>query len=317
VANLYLTVGKINRWWRGWTGGLVLAAAAALLAPDVALSSSTITLNGTTSNGGNLLGSGSLTLNGSGGVLTGDLTPSTGTLSVTVSGGGVLSGSTLGSNLTVSGGTLSGTSGGLTLTPGTSGTVVLGSGTTSGTVSLGGVLYSGIGTLTMTSGTLSGITGGISVVSGSLPLATGTIFANPSDPDGDGLSLALEQILGTNPNLADTFLEGGVSRRASAQASVLLSPDYYQLTFLSAPAGLFQGSTQYVSGSIQVTLPFTDSQTSGYRFVGWYDSNGARVGALGSTQPPVIAVNGPMTFTARYVLEWVDTDLDGLADWLE
>ena len=303
MANLYSTVGKLTRWWRGWTGGVVLAVATALLAPDVALSSSTITLNGTTSDGTNLLGAGSLTLNGSGGGLTGDLTSGAGTLSVTVSGGNLTNTGTviLGSNLTLSGGTLSGTSGVLTLSPGTSGTVVLGSGTTSGTLSLGGVLYSGIGTLSITSGTLSVTSGAISVVTGTQLLANGTLFNDPLDPDGDGLSLSLEQILGTNPNIPDTFLEGGVSRRAWAQASVLLSPDYYQLTFVSSPAGLLQRSTQYVSGSLQVSFPYATSQTNGYRFVGWYDLNGARVSPLGSNQSPVVAVNSGMTFTARYV----------------
>jgi hypothetical protein len=319
VANLYSTVGKLTRWWRGWTGSLVLAAATALLAPDVAVSSSTITLNGGTSSGTIVLGSGSLTLNGSNGVLTGNLTPSTGTLSVTLSGGGVLSGGTLGSNLTVPSGMLSGTSGGVTLTPGTSGTVVLGSGTTSGTLSLGGVLYSGVGTISITSGTLSGISGGISVVPGSLQLVNGVLFNNQadSDVDGDGLNFALEQLLGTNPNLPDSFLEGGVSRRASALTSVLLSPNYYQLTFVSSPDGIFQNSIQYASGSYQVSLPYATPQTNGYRFVGWYDSNGVRVSGRGSNQSSVVAVTGTMTFTARYVPEGVDTDLDGLADWLE
>lgn len=143
-------------------------------------------------------------------------------------------------------------------------------------------------------------------------------YTSTSDPDSDGLSILVEQILGFSPFLLDTIADGGISRRASDLFDANLA-GYYSLQIASNPAGLQAGSLAWGAPSTSVETPnLLNVNVNGYRFVGW-DVNGVRVvDSTGASAGKVsVTLNGNKTATAQFILDTLDNDADGIADWLE
>lgn len=140
-----------------------------------------------------------------------------------------------------------------------------------------------------------------------------------SDSDGDGFSLAAELDRGYSPTTVDTFAQGGLSRRRSAQ---LISPtlgDLYTYRFLSSPSGFVDLQDSVAFGTVVSTPSLLGAVNSGYRFAYWdLDGTiqtdlptGAALGQL------ALVVTTDTTATAQFLLETADSDADGIFDWLE
>ena len=137
------------------------------------------------------------------------------------------------------------------------------------------------------------------------------------DPDVDTFANA-EEIL-RNQSLAakDTLGVGGISRRRGATITTDRTGRLpYRLT--SAPAGIVE-QTELLPPGTQITVPSrAGDQQANYRFV-WYTLNGARVndasGAAAHTF--VFSLDVASTVVANYLDSSADTDVDGIADWLE
>ena len=138
-----------------------------------------------------------------------------------------------------------------------------------------------------------------------------------SDGDADGFSLQFEILVGYHPGLLDVISEGGLSRRSSDTTNILLNPAYYEVTAVSDPAGIVVPVTQYFIGGTLATLPTPITSVINTNFVGWYDANGNRVDTAATKQPASVSVSAASIFTARYVPDTQDSDLDGLLDWFE
>jgi formylglycine-generating enzyme required for sulfatase activity len=139
-----------------------------------------------------------------------------------------------------------------------------------------------------------------------------------SDPDADLISTLFEQVLGFTPYLKDAVVEGGLSRRASLVVDINLSGQF-SLILQSDPPGMQPSSLVWgVPNSVVETPDILNANVNGYRFTGWYvdgqrltDSTGASAGK-GS-----VLLSSNKTATALFVLDTVDTDADGIADWIE
>jgi len=147
---------------------------------------------------------------------------------------------------------------------------------------------------------------------------SGLFQAANSDTDSDGLSLAMEQILGFAPYLTNTVSEGGLAMRFSPISDLNLA-GYRSLRVTSDPLGLQEESVQLgeQGGTLQTPDLFA-SVVNGYRFVGWY-VDGAQVkdattAAAGSAS---VLMNADRVAIAKYVLETEDADADGIPDWQE
>lgn len=146
----------------------------------------------------------------------------------------------------------------------------------------------------------------------------GNLNQTPSDdPDGDGLTIAEENLRNQSPAAPDTLEPGGISRRRGA----LFTTDRtgrlpYRLT--STPAGVVE-QTQYHPPGTAITVPSRQGdQQANYRFV-WYSLNGTRVndasGAAAFTF--IFSLDVPSTVVAHYLDSTADSDTDGIADWIE
>jgi PKD repeat protein len=58
-----------------------------------------------------------------------------------------------------------------------------------------------------------------------------------ADSDGDSFSNQLEFLLGFDPGLFDTVIEGGIARRTTAVATLIFESSYFKVTVNSSPAG--------------------------------------------------------------------------------
>ena len=108
---------------------------------------------------------------------------------------------------------------------------------------------------------------------------------------------------------------GGISRRRSAMATVVLNPAFARLSVVSDPAGIVS-SSQVVTKGVALNLPVAPESSYGYRFTGWL-VNGARVDSPTQWQPIPITINQDTTVVARYILETADTLGVGVPDWME
>ena len=108
---------------------------------------------------------------------------------------------------------------------------------------------------------------------------------------------------------------GGISRRRSALATVVLNSAYARLNVVSDPAGIVS-SRQVVAKGSPVNLPVAPESSYGYRFTGWL-TNGVRVDAPWQWQPIPITISDDTTVVARYIPEAADTLGVGIADWME
>jgi hypothetical protein len=139
-----------------------------------------------------------------------------------------------------------------------------------------------------------------------------------SDADLDQLSLALEQIRGTSPVLADHFVAGGQSRRRAANLIAYSAPasGNVQLTTVTDPFGLVSGVSQSVPAWTATPLPVMPAATGGYHFSGWL-IGGVRQDDSLLAQPTLVTIGANTTATARYTLDTDDTDADRIPDWFE
>lgn len=145
----------------------------------------------------------------------------------------------------------------------------------------------------------------------------GNLSMNPlSNPSGDGIDIAEDIQLGLNPLVFNQMVMGGISRRRSP--SLVVVPDssnYVLLTETSSPPGIVANSLPVVLGST-VPLATAPASFSGYDFIGWF-IDGVRVDLPTQNQPISITANANTTAVARYIAATVDTDGDGIPDWIE
>jgi hypothetical protein len=137
-----------------------------------------------------------------------------------------------------------------------------------------------------------------------------------ADSDADGLSNALEKLLGYHLGIADGVSEGGFSARFSPVTILSFSNDYYAVQTVSDPPGFVDPSTQYAAATTTVTLPLAPDSVNRFRFAGWYLGN-ARADSPTTIQPANLSVSEATVFTAKYILESEDSDGDGIPDWYE
>ena len=139
-----------------------------------------------------------------------------------------------------------------------------------------------------------------------------------SDPDNDGLSILLEQVLGYTPFISDVLCEGGVARRSSDLTDINLA-GYFSLQIISNPAGLQAGSLTWGAPGSSVDTPnLLNTNVNGYRFTGW-DVDGVRVvdSTGASAGKTTVLLNSNKVATAQFLLDTVDSDADMIADWIE
>jgi Immunoglobulin I-set domain len=139
-----------------------------------------------------------------------------------------------------------------------------------------------------------------------------------SDPDNDGISILLEQVLGYTPFISDVLCEGGVARRSSDLTDINLA-GYFSLQIISNPAGLHAGSLTWGAPGSSVDTPnLLNTNVNGYRFTGW-DVDGVRaVDSTGaSASKATVLLNSNKVATAQFLLDTVDSDADMISDWLE
>jgi sugar lactone lactonase YvrE len=147
---------------------------------------------------------------------------------------------------------------------------------------------------------------------------SGLDFTAGSDPDGDGLSIAFEKLIGFASYLTDDFSEGGISGRTTAVFQVNLA-GYFSFTVASDPPGFVEESyTLNAPGSVAQTAELFGTNINGYRFVGW-ELDGVRVVDLASAAAgrAVVSMSSDRKAVARFVLDSVDSDNDSMADWWE
>lgn len=160
------------------------------------------------------------------------------------------------------------------------------------------------------------------------------------DPDGDGFTNEAERQLGQHPNLRDERAQGGVSRRRlpfpltvhvgnsdaslvyggisgrrSVRVTPILNGDFVTLAETSTPAGVFQHE-RVVARDLTVALHIAPETFNGYRYTGWF-VDGLRLDTPPESQPIPITVGHDVLAEARYVEERLDSDGDGIPDWIE
>ena len=172
----------------------------------------------------------------------------------------------------------------------------------------------------------------------------GNLAQGPSDnPDGDADDNAREYAKGTSPVVAYQLVAGGISRRrgdvfqVGEEVGVVDDPSYAYggvsrrrssltpwcktrptMPCFGNPARSslpFRRARVVAKGStVNLTVP--PDPYLGYRFTGWFIS-GTRLDQPTQNQPIPITVLADTSVLARYILETVDTDGDGIPDWRE
>ena len=139
-----------------------------------------------------------------------------------------------------------------------------------------------------------------------------------SDPDGDGISLAVELFRNYSPLARDLPEPGGTSRRRGVMLDVSPTNSRVPFRLTSDPATIQEQTSLEVIGSLQTVPNLTNHNASGYKFAGW-ELNGARqADASGASLNQFsFVITAPATALARYVIPTVDNDEDGILDWHE
>lgn len=145
----------------------------------------------------------------------------------------------------------------------------------------------------------------------------GLQFNNSSDPDGDGFTIAEEELRGFASFVANELAHGGISRR---RATAIYADTTGRLPYrlASDPATILDSTAYQPAGSV-VTVPDKTGHTYGsYQFC-WWDLNGLRQqdasgAALGGFN---FTLNTPSVATAHYIDPNIDSDGDGIKDWNE
>ena len=138
-----------------------------------------------------------------------------------------------------------------------------------------------------------------------------------SDSEGDGFNFGQELARGQSPDSFDELLTGGVSRARSMMLSASASPRY---TFrqVSDPPTIIGQTDFYAPGTPVTSLNLAGNTFAGYKFVWWdldgvrqADPSGAALGVFSFT------LNHDSVATAHYVDPNLDSDGDGIPDWIE
>lgn len=137
-----------------------------------------------------------------------------------------------------------------------------------------------------------------------------------SDTDGDGFTLADEYLRDYSPNVADTMVDGGISRRDSAV--IIYASPYVLYTLNSNPSGVFSQGALVPIGTV-LTTPDLRGGTNGYLFGHW-ELNGVRQQDTNNyplTQITLTLLNNTTTLTAFLYPPTQDSNGNGIPDWWE
>jgi hypothetical protein len=136
------------------------------------------------------------------------------------------------------------------------------------------------------------------------------------DPDGDGLSTALEAARGYSPRLKDRLDDGGIASRRSAKLAFVGGTDTTYVIESTPPGYVAQNGVVAVGSS--VTTPALQGEVSGWVFSYWRVDGVRQAGPDGVATPSVRrTISGPTILTAVYLRTTEDTDADGIPDWYE
>ncbi len=146
---------------------------------------------------------------------------------------------------------------------------------------------------------------------------TSTNYPAAADPDGDGLSLLEEYRRDLHPNLRESVVDGGRSRRRSPPVTMILEPDHYLYTESSSPAGFVSRSMVVSNGTAMVT-PSLHGAVTGFEF-GYWTIDGVRQADHTGRALDVVTtvVTSTVEAVAHYFKSTDDTDADGMPDWWE
>ena len=140
--------------------------------------------------------------------------------------------------------------------------------------------------------------------------------AAAADTDGDGFTLAQEWARDWHPQLVDTPVDGGISRRGTARLTVF-NVNYTTFQQISDPLGLVEISSVVLTNSWQPLADVYGTQ-SGFRFGQWFYQNERVADELGRSVGGLpILIGSNAVATARFYREDEDVDGDGVPDWYE
>ena len=150
-------------------------------------------------------------------------------------------------------------------------------------------------------------------------------LSGSDDPDTDTLSLLAEYQLGYLPQVAEEVRHGGTSSVASNVLTYFDSSASYKVTFESIPADLVTTTESIILPGEAVTSPTIAQEQNGYRFTGWLTQpTGWMTEGIRQADPTGRALfdleftpSSSTIVQAKYVLETLDSDSDGLPDWWE
>ena len=145
----------------------------------------------------------------------------------------------------------------------------------------------------------------------------GSLTNAASDTDGDGWTLSDEYLRGYNPTIANSIIDGGISKRSSS-LTPYISAGYVLYCETSSPAGLVYDQFILATGTVWV-LPDVSAVglTSGYQFGQWLTNNVRVSDALGRSVgglPILITANMTNSIAVFYPTAQ-DTIGDGVSDW--
>lgn len=135
-----------------------------------------------------------------------------------------------------------------------------------------------------------------------------------SDIDEDGFPTSAERLRGMSPVVADTMVEGGISRRRGAKL-LMVAPSQFTLTETSSPSGIINATRTVLEGATAF-LTIAPDPSNSLRFIGWY-AGGMRIDSPLVLQPASLTITGNTSVEARYTDQATDSDTDGIPDWYE
>jgi hypothetical protein len=139
-----------------------------------------------------------------------------------------------------------------------------------------------------------------------------------ADPDADSLSTSVELARGYDPGSKDTLMEGGMARSASASFNYHNPERWVYYSIKSAPVGLIEQSGLLPTNTV-ITTSNEDNERQGYRLAYWTVNGVPQTAANGYalTRLQVALSEDYMQFVAHFVPKDLDSDGDGIADWIE
>jgi hypothetical protein len=138
-----------------------------------------------------------------------------------------------------------------------------------------------------------------------------------SDLDSDGVGLVDERRLGSSPRVRDRFVAGSLSQTRSPTLRLQLA-ELVAYTIQSDPPNVFPTQSDQATAGTVITTPSYIPGAGTPCFSHWTVNGTRAADALGQPLQQVSqALAAPTSFTAIFVDCALDTDGDGLPDWLE